>query len=293
MKLLIQKSGGARGWYVFLQGLFIQKSDMRDINFQQIPKHFQFAFRKHVEGVRFAIKHRIWEGFFSYGWLSRIMIFLAIILGLQFITTFFQWLNRQDAADPVTALSSVGTLFLEIWDGFGFLFAGGIKYVFIVLAEIIIFHVSRKALQIVTGVPSDSSWSAFVSAQKRMITVAFRSWILELILTALIGIAFGILPFFGLAETVLVFAVQCYFLGFTIMDNYFEQFHLPVKESEALARQYAGVALATGLVLQALMIIPVIGSLAGPALAAVAVTLTLYKLTDLHHRREEPTLIAG
>lgn len=84
-------------------------------------------------------------------------------------------------------------------------------------------------------------------------------------------------------KPVLVFAVQCYYLGFTIVDNYNEQFGLSIKDSAKYTYQnHLGVALGVGLILNILLFIPVLGVVVGPLLSAVTATLVMYQLSDLH-----------
>ena len=57
-----------------------------------------------------------------------------------------------------------------------------------------------------------------------MIKVVIRCYILEMIITLLIRIFFGIFGMVDFLEPVAIFGVQCYFLGLVVIDNYNEQF---------------------------------------------------------------------
>lgn len=249
--------------------------------------HLQVTLRKHVEAYHFIKKHKIWKGFWEYGWVSKLLMVLAVLAGLKFLQIYFQWLSEAYDSDPITAISSVGGMMWEaVSEEYNFFFAGGMKYMIVIFMEIVIYHASRKTVKLLTGQDEEATFKNFMKAQIRMIKVSFQSYIMEIIFTSLIGVAFSlsIFAFLGFLKPVLIFGVQCFFLGFAVMDNYSEQFNMTIKESLKLSKEYIGIAIGTGLVLQVFFAIPAFGPLVGPFLSAVAVCLAMYALTDIHLR---------
>ena len=235
------------------------------------------------EAVIFIRKNRLWVGFWRYGWVSRALVVLAVLLGLKFLGTIINWWRNLQADDPVEAVINVGSLFQNIaFEGYDFLFVGGMKYIILILLEVIIFHMCRGTLEILTGKTSDLSLDSFVKAQIRMIKVAVRSYIYEMGIIFLIKIIFGVFGTFDFLEPVLKYSVHCYFIGFIVFDNYTEQFEISIKKSVQHAKKYAGVCLALGLTTNVLLLIPVIGAIAAPLLAAVTATLVMYHISDFH-----------
>jgi CysZ protein len=205
--------------------------------------HLQITLRKHVEAYSFIRKHKVWKGFWEYGWVSKIMMVLAILAGLKFLQIYFQWLSEAYDSDPITAISSMGGMMWEaVSEEYNFFFAGGMKYMIVIFMEIVIYHASRKTVKMLTGQDEEATFKNFVKAQVRMIKVSFQSYIMEIIFTALIGMAFSfsIFSFIGFMKPVLIFAVQCFFLGFAVMDNYSEQFNMSIKESLKLSKEVFG-----------------------------------------------------
>ncbi len=255
-----------------------QISKARDYFRQFVDTLFNFPKAGH-----FIRDHRLWEGFFDYGWLSRLFIFIAVILGLKFLSVFINWFGDLSLSDPAGMAVNMGVLMKDFAvEGFDFLFAGGMKYVMLVLLEVLVFHFSRRTLAILLNKESETSFDCFVKAQMRMIKIALLSWVMEMIASILIKIFFGIFGFIDFLEPLLLFGVQCYYLGFAIIDNYFEQFDMSIKESAKYAQNYVGVALALGLVLYVLLLIPVVGTITAPILGAVTASLVLYRISDLH-----------
>ena len=228
------------------------------------------------DAIDFIRKNRLWEGMMGYSWLSKILLILGILLSFRFIQSFTNWFSRDGEKTNVVfqALASTGHAFSE---SFQFMFNSGFKYVLLVVFEIFIFHFSRRAIEILTGIPSPSSFKDFVNAQKRMIKIALKNYIYEIVIVALVSIPFNMI---GWSATKPVFAwlIGCYFIGFTLIDNYHELYELSIKESEHRTKSIMGVAFGVGLVANVLMYIPVIGTLIGSILGAVLAAICLYDL---------------
>lgn len=233
--------------------------------------------------IRFFRQHRLWEGFWRYGWVSRLLIFVAVILGLRFVMILWNKVFSTHVNDPLATVMNMGVAMKDfVVEGYSFLFFGSMKYIILILVEVIVFHVCRRTLELLTGKESEADFKSFVKAQTRMIKVAVRSWVLEVIATVILSIIFGIFGWLDFLEPVLIFGIQCYFLGFALVDNYNEQFGLSIKDSAKYTKGYAGIALGIGLVLNILFLIPIIGPIAAPILGAVTVTIVMYELSDLH-----------
>ncbi len=263
------------------------------MDFRKLKTYFiQFrdTMLTHSEAVVFIRKNKLWEGFWRYGWVSKVLVVLAVLLGMKLLKTITGWLSTADTGEDSHSLAYIGSLFQNLaFESYDFLFTGGMKYILIILLEVIIFHMSRGALEILTGKSSDMDFNNFLKAQIRMIKVAIRAYIFEMVISILIKIAFGIFDPPEFFEEALKYTVHCYFLGFIILDNYHEQFGLSIKESEKYARNYVGVCLALGLTTNLLLFIPLIGAIIAPVIVAVTATLVMYHLSDLHlENRREP-----
>ena len=255
----------------------------RKIDIKEYSEQFRYTLFKMVAARRFIQEHRLWEGFWKYGWVSRFLVVVALLIGLKFLSIAINWFQNFSAGNPGQAFQSMGMLAEQFFtEGFGFLFSGGMKYAMLILLEVLVFHFSRRTVYILTGKDTDATFHEFVDAQVRMIKVGIYAWVMELIFTILFKVFFGIFGFIDFLQPACVFAIQCYFLGFAILDNYHEQFELTIKESSRYALNYVGVAAAAGLVAYLMMLVPVAGVIAAPILTSVAVTIVMYELSDLH-----------
>lgn len=242
-------------------------------------RDFILGIRIHFEAVEFLKKHQVWRGFWKYKWVSSILMVVGILVGLVMFSILAGWISSlvrvQNAAQLGANIKSMAGEILE--EGKGFFYLGSLKYVVLLLSEVLIFHVIRRTLEILTDEPQDGSFKTFWEAQVRMFQIVIRSWVLELILTIFISVIIGIIGFKFL-KPILIFGIQAFFIGFTFIDNYNERYGVSIKESVIITKDYAGLATVVGMVTYALMMIPIIGVFIGPIIGAVAAALAMHQL---------------
>ncbi|MEM8908085.1 MAG: hypothetical protein AAGD05_09595, partial [Bacteroidota bacterium] len=224
-------------------------------------------------------KHRLWIGFWEYGWASRFLLLLGLIVGLKFMDVFQDWWNHADMHNPLAFTSSMGSLIKDVTlEGYNLFYLVGLKYFILILMEIVIFHFARKTLEIIRSTQVDASFKTFVRAEIRMIKVVLISFVLETILTFIVGLAMQIGGIEYL-KFIPVFLIQCYFLGFVVIDNYNEIFGMSIRESERYTRDFMGLAVALGLITYVILLVPILGAAIAPLLAGVTATLAMNELT--------------
>ena len=249
---------------------------MNSSQLQLIYRDITQTIRNYRNVYLFIQKHQLWKGLFDYGWLSRFLAIIGLIVGLKFVSVFHHWVRSES-----TSFFSVSSVFNLIGDtffeGYDLFVVGGFKYVILILLEIVIFHFARKTLQALTGEEQKANLKAFIDAQVRMFQVVIFCFVMELIISIFLKIGFSILSIKWLLPVALLI-VQCFFLGFAIIDNYNEIYKMTIKQSFKFTQQYIGVALAVGVVVYMLMLLPLVGTVLAPLLGAVVSTMTMYQL---------------
>ena len=225
----------------------------------------------------------LWRGVNRYGWVVKVLVIVAILMSLSFLGLVMDWITGLTKAESgIAALSSVGTFASDVFfTGYESFTSGLLKYVILLLSEVIIFHFMQRALEELRDHPIRTDFQAFFNAQVRMIKVVIRVYILELLVTVLVSIFFGIFGFIDWLEPFASFLVQCYFFGLVIIDNYNEQFDMSIKESMVFSKRFHGVSLALGLVLYLFMLVPLIGVVAGTILVSVTAVIVLNQIGDV------------
>lgn len=237
-------------------------------------------------------ERELWRGINRYNWVFKALVIVAILISLTFLTEVGSWLGSLYGGNTeVNAFSSMGTMVSNLaTTGYESFSSGLLKYVILVLSEVVIFHFMQRALEEIQGHPIRTDFQAFFSAQIRMIKVAIRAWVLELIVTTLVSIVFGIFGFLEWLEPAVIFIVQCYFFGLVILDNYNEQYSMTIKESMVFSRDYMGVTLALGFVLYLMMLVPLVGVVAGTILVSVTAAIVMSKLANLEPKTPAATI---
>lgn len=244
----------------------------KEINFLDEFYAFKDALFLHDDGYRFIKFHKIWKGFNRYGWASKVLMLIGLLVSFSFLAIIVHWVQGV-FGEGSGIVANTSAMFAEMKELF--FLEGGIKYLILIGVEILIFHCSVNTINILNGQNRVPVFQDFVAAEKRMIMVVFRSYILEMILTVLITTVLKIvgLDFF---KFIPIFFVHAYFIGFTFFDNYNEQYGFNIKESTKQINQRIGAVIGIGMVAVLLLKIPVIGAIAAPILGATTATMYLY-----------------
>lgn len=243
-------------------------------------RHFFKTIVTHRKATQFIHRHKVWKGLNKYGWFVKIITVVGLIVGLS---AFLKVFNIIDAARVGTISETVQSMSMvakDLWhESYEFFFMGSFKYIVMVVMEILLFHVTRRTIEIKTGRKLDTSFKSFIRAEKRMIKAVIAAFIMETIFSFIAKLFLGI---FGLdmLGTIVAMLIQCYFLGFVMLDNYNELFDVSIRESEKICRAFAGVTVGIGLVTYILLLIPVIGAVVAPFVGAVTATLVMHDLKD-------------
>lgn len=237
---------------------------------------FYLVIHYFTDAFQYIRKHKLWTGMFEAKWFANLIIGVGILMYLQLYwiakRVFISSDENQEVA--IASINKLGNFFTETYD---FLFVGAFKYIVLILLEIFIFHFIRKTIEELSGLREEASFSAFMNALKRMVKITIRNFILETIFS---WIAIAVLALLGISfmKIVVVFIIQAYFLGFTLIDNYHEIRNLDIKKSEELTRNYPGVAIGIGTGFTVLLAIPILGLVLAPVIAGVTAARTMYDL---------------
>jgi hypothetical protein len=230
---------------------------------------------------RFMRNHRLWVGLRQYGWVSRALVIVGVLVGLFMISEVVDWFE-QHTEDPLYAMAiGSDSLLLRLFnDAYESLSDGVLNWVVLVLLEVVIYHFIRQTLRVVLGkdVEAAHKFKPFLQAQIRMIKVSVMAVILQ---ETLLGLGGGLLPDFSYGAFALL--VQSAILGYAIADNYNEQFDLTIRQSlRHLWRNYVGICIGLGLPLFLMLKVPLFGTILGPLVTSVAAAIVLREKSDLH-----------
>ena len=258
-------------------------TDQREI--KEFAEQFRYTVMTIDDAWLFIKKHRVWSGFWRYGWVSRFLIIIAFILGLEMIGNISEIIKRlwstDNGAQAFAEMGSMGKAYID--HAWNFLKAGNSQFILMVLVEVLIFHACQESLKILGAQVEEASFNRFLKAQIRMFKVVLYAWILNKLIGIGFELFFGFFPLVDFLKPTALYLVESFFLGLVVMDNFNEQLGLTIKESIHFSRGYIGVGLVVGLLINVLMYIPIVGFIIAPLLAAVLATIVLYAETEKGH----------
>lgn len=255
------------------------------ISFQFFKRDFIVTIKNYREVLPFIKKNQLWKGFFGYSWVTKFLLIVGALMSLKFAGVFNNFFNQ--TAQQGISFNTLGNLVGNTIDeGYDLFMNSGFKYAILILLEVVIFHFSRKTLEVLTGEKAEASLNSFIRAQVRMIKVVLFAYVMETVSTVLVGVGISILGI-QVIKPAVNFVIHCFFLGFVIIDNYNEIYHMTIKRSFKYTRQYTGVSIGIGIVVYVLMLLPVLGAFLAPLLAAVTATITMHELDKKDDSLEE------
>lgn len=258
----------------------IKRSDSRT-PWPHLIRDLGVSIRGANNAVQFVVDYALWRGMNNYRWLSKLLLFMSIVVGLYCVTTLLDVFSSSQS-EQLGVLQAVSGVALELKD---FFMTSSFKYVVLVLIEVVIFHFVRRTLMIITGEFIDTSFKTFMAAQRRMLGVVFYAFAMELVWSIIVKVPFW---FFDseLLKACALFIVQAFFTGFAIVDNYNEVYHLTIRQSAKYAYQYAGITTIVGAIVFLIIHIPLIGPIAGPLIGAVIATMSLHAVHSVDDNME-------
>ncbi|NND05065.1 MAG: hypothetical protein HKN87_01685 [Saprospiraceae bacterium] len=226
----------------------------------------------------FMSRHKLWKGFSQHKLVLLAILLLGLASGLTFLQAILDWWQGVKIDDVADIGIQTASLFSTVFNSeFNLFNSGAYKYLVLIVMELLIFHAVIKTRSVLTGEVEQLTAKVFISAQIRMIKVSLFIWIAEVVVKILISVALSIIGLTFLKEG-LSFLMECFFLGFALVDNYNELNGMGIKPSFQHTLRFSGAAAAIGLVLYVLIFIPVIGPLVGTLFGAVAATIVMHEL---------------
>jgi CysZ protein len=185
---------------------------------------------------------REWMDKMQNSWLSFLLIFFQLILNLILLLFYF-------------------SLF---------------KYLFLIIGSPLFAYLSEKTESIIEGKDYPFSFKQLMKDIIRGIKLALRNMLWQTVYTVSILIL-SFIPVIGWVTPLLALLVECYYLGFSMLDYSCERNKLSTAQSISFIGRHKGLAIGNGMVFYLMHFIPILGWLLAPSYAVIAATISLYK----------------
>ncbi len=252
-------------------------------------KEIIIAIQAYFQTHRFIIKHRLWKWLFIPGLIYAVLFFVGIILFLKssnyaidFIlikTGATEWIQKMQSS-WLSWLVIFGQiiLYLVLLMFYFSLF----KYLFLIIGSPLFSYLSEKTEAIMEGKDFPFSFSQLLKDIVRGIKIALRNMLWQTVYAVSIFIL-AFIPVVGWITPLIALMVECYYLGFSMLDYSSERHKLSTSQSIAFIGRHRGLAIGNGMVFYLMHLIPVLGWMFAPSYAVIAATISLYgnKETEL------------
>ena len=241
------------------------------------------SFQAYYQTHRFIIKHRLWKWILIPGFIYAVLFCLGIYLFVVSSNSAIEFmLQKSGVAEWMEKMRNSWLSFLLI---FGQIILNLVlllfyfslfKYLFLIIGSPLFAYLSEKTASIMEGKDYPFNFKQLMKDIMRGIRLALRNMLWQTVYTVSILIL-SFIPLIGWVTPLLALLVECYYLGFSMLDYSCERNKLSTSQSITFIGRHKGLAIGNGMVFYLMHFIPVLGWLLAPSYAVIAATISLYK----------------
>ena len=150
------------------------------------------------------------------------------------------------------------------------------KYLFLIVGSPLFAYLSEKTEAIMEGRDFPVSFSQLLKDIVRGVKLALRNTLWQTIYTLSILIL-SFIPLVGWFTPLIALIIECYFLGFAMLDYSCERNKLSVTQSIEFISKHKGLAIGNGIVFYLMHTVIFVGWIFAPSYAVIAATISFYK----------------
>jgi CysZ protein len=149
------------------------------------------------------------------------------------------------------------------------------KYLFLIIGSPLFAYLSEKTEAIIEGKNYPFNFTQLLKDILRGIRLAFRNMLWQTVYTVTILIL-SFIPLLGWVTPLIALVIECYYLGFSMLDYSCERNRLSPSQSIAFISRHKGLAIGNGMIFFAMHLLPIVGWILAPSYAVIAATISLY-----------------
>lgn len=231
---------------------------------------------------RFIIKHRLWKWILIPGLIYAILFFLGIYLFMKSSNSAIgymllksglkEWMERMESS-WLSFLLIFGQLVLQLV--LLLFYFSLFKYLFLIIGSPLFAYLSEKTESIIEGKDFPFSLKQLMKDILRGIRLALRNMLWQTVYTVSI-LVLSFVPLVGWVTPLLALLIECYYLGFSMLDYSCERNKLSTAQSILFIGRHKGLAIGNGIIFYMMHIVPFAGWILAPSYAVIAATISLY-----------------
>lgn len=240
------------------------------------------AIQAYFQANRFIAKHKLWKWIFIPGLIYTLLLFFGmyffcITSGSAIEWMFLKigikgWMDKMNDS-WLSFLFIFGRIMLHLV--FLLFYFSLFKYIFLIIGSPVFAYLSEKTEAIIEGKDFPFNLKQLLKDIVRGVKLAFRNVLWQTVYTVSILIL-SFIPVIGWVTPLIGLLIECYYLGFSMIDYSCERNKLSTSQSIAFIGRHKGLAIGNGLLFYLMHFIPILGWVLAPSYAVIAATLSLY-----------------
>lgn len=251
-------------------------------------KEIIIAIQSFAQAHRFIVKHRLWKWILIPGLIYSILFIVGIYLF---------WISSNSAIEFVLLKIGAKTWLDKMQDSwlFWFFIIGQVilklvlllfyfslfKYIFLIIGSPVFAYLSEKTESIIEEKEFPFSFKQLMIDIVRAVKIALRNMLWQTVYVVTILIL-SFIPLFGWIAPLVALFVECYYLGFSMLDYSSERNKMSAQQSIIFISHHKGLAIGNGMVFYLMHLVPLVGWLFAPSYAVIAATLSLFNAKKSH-----------
>ncbi len=239
------------------------------------------AIQAYLKAHRFILKNKLWKWILIPGLIYSLLFVASFFLfwksSAHFIDYFFSrtgikvWMQKEQDS-LLRFLFVFGQIILQLI--MMLFYFSWFKYLFLIIGSPVFAWLSEKTESLLHNKSYPFNSKQFFKDILRGISIALRNTLWQTVYSISILIL-SLIPLLGWATPVLALFIECYYLGFSMLDYTSERKGLSSSESIDFIGHHKGLAIGNGMVFYLLHVVPVAGWIIAPGYAVIAATLSL------------------
>ncbi len=249
-------------------------------------KDIIIAIQSYYQAHQFIVKHRLWKWILIPGILYSLLFCAGIYLF---------WISSGNAIDYLFSITGLKKWMYTMEESLlKFLFIFGqiilqlvlilfyfslFKFLFLIIGSPLFAYLSEKTDAIMEGREFPFSMAQFFKDIVRGVKLALRNTLWQTVYTVSI-LVISFIPFLGWFTPLFALLIECYYLGFSMLDYSCERNRLSPAQSVAFISKHKGLAVGNGMVFYLMHLAPIAGWILAPSYAVVAATISMHQTKE-------------
>ena len=153
------------------------------------------------------------------------------------------------------------------------------KYIFLIIGSPLFAYLIEKTESIIEGKDFPFSFKQLLKDIIRGIRLALRNMLWQTVYSISILIL-SFIPLIGWVTPLLALLIECYYLGFSMLDYSCERNKLSTAQSILFIGRHKGLAIGNGIVFYIMHLLPLVGWILAPSYAVIAATISLHNARE-------------